>query len=184
MIQKKVVLGVDFARLGQDSTVLVLIEEERPGSDLFVKLVQETQHKLLTDAIGRITMLDDKYKCDKIILDQTGLGSGPVDVLQERLGYKIEGVTFTIKSKQDIYQNLRRLLELRAKNKPGGLHLPNHKKLLFQLMDLRYEFSGSGDMKIHHSDRGHDDYCDALALAAWFWKPVTELRGAELFRIR
>jgi len=157
VIQKKIALGVDFARLGQDSTVMIVIEELQ--NELYVKFVHETQHKLLTDAIGRIKALDDKFKFDKIFLDQTGLGSGPTDVLKEQLGYKIEGMTFTVRTKQDIYQNLRRLLETRAKGKPGGLHLPNHKKLLFQLMDLRYEFGSSGEMKIHHSNRGHDDYC-------------------------
>ena len=25
----------------------------------------------------------------------------------------------------------------------------------------------NGDLKLHHSDKGHDDYPDALALACW-----------------
>jgi len=45
-------------------------------------------------------------------------------------------------------------------------------------MDLRYEVMSNGDLKLHHSDKGHDDYPDALALACWaakeedYYKPV------------
>mgnify|MGYP001610464669 CR=1 FL=1 len=37
-------------------------------------------------------------------------------------------------------------------------------------MDLRYEIVSSGQLKLHHSERGHDDFPDALALACWYWK--------------
>ena len=52
----------------------------------------------------------------------------------------------------------------------GRIKFPNHKKLLYQLADLRYEIVSSGDLKIHHSEKGHDDYPDALALACWYFK--------------
>ena len=53
----------------------------------------------------------------------------------------------------------------------GKLKLPNHKKLIYELLDLKYEISSSGNMKIHHSERGHDDYADSLALAVYDFKP-------------
>ena len=51
------------------------------------------------------------------------------------------------------------------------LKFPNHKKLVYELLDLKYEISVSGNIKIHHSDRGHDDYTDALALACYEFRP-------------
>ncbi len=162
------VLGVDFARMGQDSSVFIVIEKNMKGK-IFVNFIEETSHKLTTDAIGRVKILDEKYDFIRIYLDQTGLGAGPTDVLAEDLGVdKVEGMTFSIKSKQDLYSNLKKMME------QGRLKIPANRKLLYQLADLRYEVSGSGDLKIHHSERGFDDYPDALALAVWYFKDMEE----------
>jgi len=158
-------LGVDFARMGQDESVFTGIEKRWDTEVLRIPFIQTTKQKLLTDAIGRVQILDRKYRFRKIILDETGLGAGPSDVLREKLGGSIIPITFTLKSKQDIYSNLKVLLE------NGKLKLPNHKKLIYELLDLKYEITSSGNMKIHHSDRGHDDYADSLALAVYDFKP-------------
>jgi hypothetical protein len=44
------------------------------------------------------------------------------------------------------------------------------KKLYYELSDLRYEITSGGNTKIHHSEGGHDDYPDALALCCWACK--------------
>lgn len=159
-------LGVDFARLGQDKSVFIIIEEDWQTDVLKVIYIEETHHKLLTDAIGRVQHLNNRFKFTKIYLDETGLGAGPSDVLRERIGHVIEPITFTMKSKQDIYSNLKSQME------NGRVRFPPIRKLIAELLDLKYEFSESGNIKIHHSDRGHDDYCDALALAVYNFKPA------------
>ena len=73
-------------------------------------------------------------------------------------------MTFTLKSKKDMYSNLTKMLET------GKLKLPVHKKLLDELFDLRYELTGTGEVKIHHAEGGKDDYPDALALGVWFFR--------------
>ena len=166
----KYYLGVDFARMGQDSSCFIVVEDAWNDDVIRVVYIEETKHKLLTDAIGRVILLNHKFKFSKIYLDTTGLGAGPGDVLAEKLGGKVEQITFTSKSKQDIYSNLKVLMD------KGKLKLPNNKKLLYELMDLRYEITSSGNMKIHHSERGHDDYCDALALACYHFKPRPRFR--------
>ena len=152
-------LGVDFARMGQDNSVFIIILFHAGGGK--VMDIIETKHKLLTDAIGRVINLNEQYEFEKILTDETGLGSGPTDVLVEKFGYKVQGMHFTTKSKQDIYSNLKRMMQQRK------IIIPNNKKLIYELLDLRYEIMSSGDLKIHHSERGHDDYPDALALACW-----------------
>jgi len=109
--------------------------------------------------------------------DSTGLGAGVVDVLAKKLNIPktlgeqnynqkyasndiIIGLTFTISVKEDIFSNLKLLME------QGKLRIPNHKKLIYQLKDFRYETTPSGHIKLHHSDGGHDDLVDALACAA------------------
>ncbi len=156
------ILGVDFARLGEDSTCFIVIEQEMNGK-IKVNFIEDTKHKLTTDAIGRVKILNEKYNFEMIYLDETGLGAGPTDVLMETMS-NVEGLTFTLKSKQDLYSNLKKLME------QGKLKIPNVRKLLYQLADLRYEVASSGDLKIHHAERGHDDFADALALACWYFK--------------
>jgi hypothetical protein len=163
--------------------VLIIAEQPYGKDDIQIHSVLEYKHQLLTQVIGRIRILDNKFHFKQIIIDETGLGAGPTDMLKETCGGRVKGLTFTIKSKEEIYGNLLRLLELRKQGKPGGLHLPQHKKLLFQLLDLRYEITSSGEMKIHHSEKGHDDFPDALALACSYWNPKKMLgRGGFILK--
>ena len=62
------------------------------------------------------------------------------------------------------------------------LILPKHKKLLNQLMDLRYEMLPNKTVKISHPEgsKYHDDYPDALALAC-LWFKDNEDTGYEAF---
>src|SRR3990167_6544277 len=123
------ILGVDLARLGEDSSVYIILEKIGDGP-IKVIFIDETQHKLLTDAIGRIKILNNYFNFKKIYIDETGLGAGVVDVLQEELGQnKIEAFTFTNKSKQDMYSNLKILMEQKK------LKIPFHRKLFYQLSD-------------------------------------------------
>jgi len=131
----------------------------------------------MDQAIDYVLFLHNKFKFKKILCDSTGLGAGAVDVLAKKLNIShkssqqnynqklsdhdiVVGLTFTIKSKQDIFSNLKVLME------QGNLKIPNHKKLIFQLKDFRYEITPSGNLKLHHSDGGFDDLVDALACAA------------------
>lgn len=163
-------LGVDFARMGQDESVFTGIEKKWNTEVLRIPFIVSTSKKRLTDAVGRVQLMHDKYNFVKIFLDETGMGAGPSDMLREKVGSNINPVTFTLKSKQDMYSNLKILLE------SGKLKLPNFKKLIYELLDLKYEISSSGNMKIHHSERGHDDYADSLALAVYDFRPKQQYR--------
>ena len=165
------ILGVDFARMGEDRSVFTVLEKNWITGNLKVHEIVETKHKLLTDAVGRVQMLDQKYNFKKIYLDSTGLGAGAADILRERLGGKIEPLTFTLQSKQDIFSNLKVQME------KGILKLPNNKRLLLELINLKYEISSSGNLKIHHPDGEHDDYPDSLALAVYHYKPKMRSSG-------
>jgi len=161
-------LGVDFARLGEDETVMIVIERSMNG-EIKVNYIESLKGKKLTESVGVIKLLNESYNFEKIYLDETGLGAGPTDMLTEALGSIVEGVTFTMKSKMDMYSNLKKLMQQHR------LKIPNNKKLVYQLLDLRYETTSSGQLKLHHSERGHDDFCDALALSCLVFKEGLEL---------
>ncbi len=151
-------LGVDFARMGEDETVMIVMERDM-RQNIRVNFIENLKGKKLTESVGVIKVLNEKYNFSKIYLDETGLGAGPTDMLVEAFGDVVEGITFTTKSKMDMYSNLKKLMQ------QGKLKIPNNIKLIYQLLDLRYETLSSGQLKLHHSERGHDDYPDALALS-------------------
>ncbi len=165
-------LGVDIAGMGEDESVFIVVEQDMKG-DIRVNFIDWYDKNKPREIVGMVKMLDDKYNFEKVFLDETGAGEGPTDWLKETLSEeRVEGIKFTIASKQDMYSNLKKLML------QGRLKIPPHRKLLYQLADLRYELvgsSGEGNMKIHHSERGHDDYPDALALAVWYFKDVEEV---------
>lgn len=175
MSDKHYFIGCDIARLGQDSTVITIVEEGTPHK---VVGIIEQNKRTLDETMNTIAGLITKWNPQRVFIDETGLGAGIVDVLRREYNrIKISrpnqrpsinfsdvvvGITFTQKSKLDIYSNLRVLMER------NQLLLPNNKKLIFQLRDFRYEVDAKGtSFKLHHSERGHDDYTDSLALAAY-----------------
>lgn len=141
--------------------------------------IEEVNKSDITDTCGRIMWLHDKFQFNKIYIDCTGLGAGPVDFLRQsnRIGGGIvEGITFKSDgdlNKTDMYSNLSILL------KSKRLRIPDHKKLKYQLLDLRYEISDNGKLKIHHpqNSKGRDDFCDALCLAALYWRGSKDKSG-------
>lgn len=175
------ILGVDLARMGEDSSVFVILERNLFNSDehIYPVFIGESKHKQLTDSIGRVMFLNEKFNFDKIYLDATGMGSAVFDILREKLGeWKVEGVVFTAKSKVEMYYNLKLLMQ-RGLLKLPRVYNDTTKKMFYQLSDLRVEYkTKEGDFKkyesIRHSDRGHDDFCDALALACLHFRAGQE----------
>jgi hypothetical protein len=157
-------LGVDFARQGEDSS-LFLVLEKGPGEvsrDNRLKLVwiEECQNMRLTHSAGQIVALNNYFQFEQIVLDETGLGSGPTDTLHEMKLGNVQSIVMGIQNKEVIYNNLRKMLE------EGKLLLPNHRKLLYQMVNLLYEYRSTGHVSFHHSEeKVHDDYPDTLALA-------------------
>lgn len=158
----KYICGCDVARFGQDSSVIIICEKHFIENIIRVVYIEEMKHTKTTEVVGKLILLNNTFNFEKIYIDETGIGGGCVDMMSENLGVdKVEGVTFTVQSKEDIYSNLKKLME------QGRLNIPKCKKLIFQLASLRYETMSSGHIKIHHPDKQFDDYPDALALACW-----------------
>lgn len=146
-------LGVDVARTGRDRSVFVSIDEKGHVFDL-----QSTRNRPLTDDVGRIKALDERYGYDAIHVDENGVGGGVVDFAGEGLRH-VEAVPFSTKRKQQMYQGLKKALE------DGHLTLPWHDRLVDELTALEFSFTSTGLLRISHPSGGHDDYPDALALA-------------------
>jgi len=166
-------MGVDIAATGGDLSVYVCIDNE--GN---VFNIEYTEDKPLTDAIGRVQTLDQKYDFDRIMVDSTGLGQGVVDQLMEYLGQKVEGFKFSNDSKQSLYNTLKNELQKKElsyyfisdKDEPEN-------RMVKQCLDLKKSFTSTGKLKISHPSNGHDDFSDALALAVWAKTQKSLARG-------
>ena len=168
------ICGVDPARMGVDETGIVILERPFQSSTVYVCHLETSQKQLLTATIGRVKYLDSKFNFKKIIVDETGLGSGVVDSLKEAIKGRVEGIVFTINSKADIFTNLKLLLQRQILYLSNKANADIAKKLFFQLLSINREFTESGSMKIFHEEGKHDDLVCALALAASYFKKGTQ----------
>ena len=96
-----IIVGVDPARFGSDSTVIAV----RQGRDI----VELRKHKGddTMETVGRIIEVMEQYEPALVNIDEGGLGAGVVDRLKEQR-YKVRGVNFANKAKNPMmYGNKR-----------------------------------------------------------------------------
>ena len=87
-----IILGVDPARFGADSTVIAV----RQGRDIIA--IKRFKGDDTMETVGRIIECIEEYKPALVNIDEGGLGAGVVDRLKEQR-YKVKGVNFSNKSK-------------------------------------------------------------------------------------
>ena len=149
-------LGVDPARSGADRSVYVSID-----ADGVARVESSVATETVSESVGRIKSLNDEHGYARIGVDQNAVGGGVVDLAEEGLS-NVWPVTFSSKTKQAMYQNLKRMLEAEE------ITLPNDEpRLVNELTSLEYSFTTTGILKVEHPPGGHDDHADALALAAF-----------------
>ena len=90
-----IVIGVDPARGGMDSTVIVV----RQGRDLVAVKRYRGDDTMTT--VGHIIEAIEEYKPTLVVMDEGGLGYGILDRLNEQR-YKVRGVNFGWKAKNPI----------------------------------------------------------------------------------
>jgi phage FluMu gp28-like protein len=111
--------------------------------------------------------LHDYNRYSKIFVDETGLGGGIIDFLEDEEDWfknVVEGITFSPDKKTLLYTNLLKLAEDRQ------ILLPeNHKytpETIRQWSAIERDTTKSGKSRAT-SKIGKDDFVDALALLAW-----------------
>ena len=163
-------LGVDVARFGKDASVLALCEyHNRIAYIVWVEKI--TGARRTTDLAGRIVRLcREMPNIKKIIVDESGVGGGAVDMLVEQLGARrILGVNNASRGlateaegrrrkiiKEDLYSNLVKMLE------KGELFLDDDINILRSLRQVKYEYSKQGNLIIYGADH---DVAEAIVRA-------------------
>lgn len=161
-------LAVDPARSGDDRAVYldldyngvirnVWSEETTTGPEFVgrLKALQRGGDVPLPDVGSGVTP-DDGY--EEIVVEENAVGGFGADLVEEGLGRVVRKVTTSTKTKQAMYQRLKKDLE------DGALSLPNYRRLVSQMTALQYKYTSNGYLKVSHRQGGHDDFPDALAL--------------------
>ena len=163
-----VVVGVDVARFGPDRSVVVT----RRGN---VVADLRVFHGFATTAVaGQIVAAARDRHPDRLNVDETGVGSGVVDILREQ-GFAVYGFngSATPLKEEVICANLRAegYWTLARRFREHSIRIPRDAELIAELASLRYRYNSRGKVLMESKEdmkrRGlpSPDKADALMLA-------------------
>jgi len=161
------VVSVDFGKIHDKCVIDIghIINLDKPKNEQIVRLIDHRVKPLGTDyatIIAELISIHRTLKPVKFILDATGVGEGPSDVLISQ-GVPVELFKFSLFSKVSIMNNLKILMQNKR------IQIPDDKELVSQLEVFEYRVGEHGiqQPRLHAPDGYYDDEVDALALLAW-----------------
>ncbi len=164
MEDTSVVMGETYAGYDvgdqKDLSVLVLLKQV-PDNSIWVQSIWtglRTQWQQEKDNIFETVY---QRNVRKICMDQTGMGSGLVKEMQQIIGHRVEGVTFSLKSKEEMMTDMYQAFAA------GMIKIPNDQDLINDILSIRRIVTESGNVKYDAPSTvdGHADRAWALALA-------------------
>ena|SRR3990167_1979609 len=163
-------LGVDCARLGEDQSVLLSVHKKKDRIEMIdMEILEKT---LTTETAKRILIADQKYKYNKIYIDDGGVGAGIFDQLlyNDQTRGKVIAINNASKSltkddkkkrrllKEDLYDNLLKLME------QGKVDLWDDDDLFLSLKSVQYEYNEQNQLKIYGN---YTHITESLCRAVW-----------------
>lgn len=177
-----VIIGIDPARSGLDSTVIVV----RQGRDLIQ--IKRYNGEDTMQIVGRVIDALEWWKPDMAVIDEGGLGYGILDRLNEQ-GYKVRGVNFGWKANNTVmFGNKRAEMWGSMKDWLKTGHIPDDKELVHDLSAPRREPDSKGTIflepkkKMKARGLASPDAADALAVT--FAYPVANKEVREMKTVR
>ena len=176
------VLGVDIARFGDDSTVICF----RKGRWCFK--FEEYKKKSTVEVANILTNYIREYKPVKIFLDDTGVGGGVTDMLRDRgFGEVVRAINFQNKAiNEKIYNNRRsEMWDGIRLWLNEDVQLPKDDGLLDDLCAVNKKYDTRGRLQLESKDDvkkrlgRSPDKADALALT--FAEPVYDNGQPSLY---
>ena len=178
-----VVIGIDPARGGADSTVIAV----RQGRDIVA--IHRYRGEDTMEIVGRVIDALEKYRPVLAVIDEGGLGYGILDRLKEQRYKEVRGVNFGWKSQKPImYKNNRAELWGTMKEWLKDASLPQDRVLKSDLCGPQYKFDSMGAIQLEGKKemkaRGlaSPDAADAIAITFAFPVASREYRQAGVRR--
>lgn len=163
------IFGVDVARFGGDRSAVAFRQGRK------CHWIQSWTKLNTMALVGRVRILIDRYKPDKVFIDSTGMGSGVADRLRE-MGYDcVDAVAGAQAMDVDRYVNRRAEMWDQMKEWLKDADIPQG-ALESDLSGLQYDYDSRGRLKLESKDdakkRGimSPDLGDALGFT--FYEPV------------
>lgn len=160
-----IIMGVDPARFGDDSTRIVFRQGRDARSIPSIRM-KGADNMAVANEVARLI---EKINPDAVCID-AGSGAGIIDRLRER-GFRVHEIWFGSKAEEDQWADKRIEMWSRLREWLGGGCLPDDPQLKDDLTGPEYKFVGAGDrQRLESKDemkrRGlaSPDYGDGLAL--------------------
>lgn len=152
---KRYQIGIDLGKY-QDFTVLTAIDKHLHRvhkQERFNQMDWQTQEAKIEAFIRR-------YNNAEAWVDSTGVGDPIFENLASR-GLNVQPYTFTERSRRELLDNLRLLLE------EGRIKIPDDETLINELRSFQYSLTDTGRIKVGVPEGVHDDTVMSLALSVW-----------------
>jgi phage terminase large subunit len=186
------IAGFDIARYGDDKCAAVIIQQVG-ALQWDVVHVEEWAGKDLNYSTGRILNIAAENRVDKAIIDEDGIGSGPLDSLQKGrsleyfIGFRNPSISY---SDNKDYANYRTVntYKLREMINAGHLRIPDD-GLIKELMTFKYTFDHNQRKILISKDQMRTKYkikspnmADALIMAVSLITEVKEKQDHQYVR--
>ncbi len=176
-------LGIDPARYGEDEAAFV--DGELHDKKFKIVDCEEKKHaqgKALTSLRDFVVVRDSVFHYRRIFNDDTGVGGGLTDMLQEKLGKsKVVGLNNASRKyqdeneekkkgilKEDLYSNALAMMER------GDIEIINNLKLLRSLKSVQFEYTKDRNLRIHGK---YTHLAEAFVRCCWAWQS----KGLKLY---
>ena len=165
-------VGMD---VGRSKDLSVIMVGALVAGVLHLTRVETLRRKPFAEQLQCLCAIGADPRVRRLAVDATGIGAMLAEEARRRLGGRVEPVTFTVKSKGELYAALRRRFEDKA------LRIPADRDLREDLHAVQRNVSAGGTVTYAapRSEDGHSDRTSALALLIH----AAERRGCD-FRPR
>ena len=165
-------VGMD---VGRSKDLSVIMVGALLAGVLHLTRVETLRRKPFAEQLQCLCAIGADPRVRRIAVDATGIGAMLAEEARRRLGGRVEPVTFTVKSKGELYAALRRRFEDKA------LRIPADRDLREDLHAVQRNVSAGGTVTYAapRSEDGHSDRAAALALLIH----AAERRGCDFMPI-
>lgn len=148
-----VVMAVDVARYGNDSTIIAL----KRGMQL--SLLDKLENCSTTEVASKVAYHNNQIGVQGIVVDTIGVGAGVYDQLKPIAGSRlIDGNVGFAADDTNTYLNKRAEMYFKLRDAiKRGASIPDDDELIEELLAIEYQFTESGKIKIKSKDQIKED---------------------------